>query len=166
MISIVGHNKMIDYIKCSFKCNHKFIGNNFIIKTSINDFNNTYGFYTGLDVKGKYSSNIKVRTLGDKEDNKIEISGNITKFLQGHNLFGIINLNRLISLTFNKLIEDKSLELKPTLQQLEDINKGMVHITRLDINRNFHLPSRLEADRWIVEAKDLMTMSYYGQVKQ
>lgn len=170
MISIVGHNKMIDYIKCSFKCNHKLVGNNFIVKISTKDLDSNidskYGFYTGLDVKGKYNSNIKVRTLGDKEDNRIEISGNITKFLQGHNLFGITNLNKLVRMTVNKLIENKNLELRPTVQQLDDINKGMVHITRLDINRNFHLPSRVEADRWIIEAKNLMTMSYYGQVKQ
>ncbi len=37
MISIVGHNKMIDYIKCSFKCNHKLVGNNFIVKISTKD---------------------------------------------------------------------------------------------------------------------------------
>lgn len=162
---------MIDYIKCNLECDHSSmgIGSNFIAKVSLaqlaDNTDTTYGFYTGLEVKGKHNSKIRIRTLGDKANNRIEIEGNLAKFLQGHNLFGINDPVKLISLTIEKLIT-KNLGLKPTKTQLEDINNGFVKITKIDINRNFHLPSKTEADKWIVEAKDGMTMSYYGHVKQ
>ena len=55
MIGIVGHNKMIDYIKCNLECDHSSmgIGSNFIAKVSLaqlaDNTDTTYGFYTGLD---------------------------------------------------------------------------------------------------------------------
>lgn len=159
---------MIDYIKCNLECDHSStgIGSNFIAKVSLAQLaDTTYGFYTGLEVRGKHNSKIRIRTLGDKANNRIEIEGNLAKFLQGHNLFGINDPVRLISLTVEQLIIS-NLGLKPTKTQLEDINNGFVKMTRIDINRNFHLPSKTEADKWIIEAKYGMTMSYYRHVEQ
>lgn len=162
---------MIDYIKCNLECDHSStgIGSNFIAKVSLaqlaDNTDTTYGFYTGLEVKGKHNSKIRIRTLGDKANNRIEIEGNLAKFLQGHNLFGINDPVKLISLTVEQLIIS-NLGLKPTKTQLEDINNGFVKMTRIDINRNFHLPSKTEADKWIIEAKYGMTMSYYRHVEQ
>lgn len=161
---------MIDYIKFSIDCNHEPLGQNYITKTCVTSLksgkdNTTHGRFTGLDVKGKHLSNIKIRTLGDIENNKIEIEGNPAKFLQGHNLFGINDPVRLINLTFKQLV-DSGLGLAPTQTQQECINNGFVRMTKIDINRNFHLPSKIEADRWIMEANDGMSMSHYGHVKQ
>lgn len=162
---------MIDYIKCNFECDHdkNGVGSDFMAKIPLAQLqDDTYfpcGFYTGLDVKGKHGSNIKINTLGGANSNKIQIEGNPAKFLQGHNLFGINDASKLIFLTVKQLIENTDLGLNPTQAQLEDIKNGMVKITRLDINRNFHLRSKIDADRWIIEARDGMTMSHYGQVK-
>lgn len=160
---------MLDFIKCSFECEHEYIGKDYIAKSPLdsilNDTPKIYGFVTGKDIKGVLGSNIKVRTLGDHNRNILEVSGNIAKFLQGHNLFGSNDINHYVVKTIKMLSEDKKLKIHPTDEQLLQVKKGNFHITRLDINQNYHLQSSLDVDRWIKVASDKMTMSSYGQVK-
>ena len=137
---------MIDYLKLTIDCNHENIGKNLMVKTNCKDsFDdaNTFNYYTGLDIKGKYNSNIKIRTVGGIDSQQILIQGNLAKFLQGHNLFGINNPKKLVNLTFDELLKNKSLKLNPTDEQLYMIRQGIYKITRIDINRNYHLSCKL-----------------------
>lgn len=160
---------MLDYIKVSVECTHEFIGKNYIAKSSVQDIKDDtskiYGFVTGKDIKGVSGSNIKVRTLGELNSNMLEVSGNITKFLQGHNLFGFNDINHYVFKTIKKLSEYDDLNINPTYEQLQQIKNGNFRITRVDINRNYHLPSETDVNKWIQVASDKMTMSHYGQVE-
>lgn len=156
---------MIDFIKYTFECDHDPIGKNYMMQTTLDDLSeeNLIGFCTGKDVKGKYGSNLKIRTCGGIGSNIIEVSGNPTKFLQAHNLYGSNNILHIVNSVNDKLLQNKSLSLKPTEDQLIAMKNGVIKMTRVDINRNFHLPSHLDVRRCLTLAENKMTMLYHGK---
>ena len=86
-----------------------------------------------LMVEGSHSARVSVRGGGDE----LLVSGNPTKFLQGHNLFGPPDLAPLLYRFLTTLAD--SLGLVPTLSDLQAWRKGNVHLSRLDITRMIDL---------------------------
>lgn len=82
-----------------------------------------------LAVEGSHSARVSVRGGGDE----LQISGNPTKFLQGHNLFGPSDLAPLLYRFLTTLAD--SLGLVPTLSDLQAWRKGHVHLSQLDVTR-------------------------------
>jgi II/X family phage/plasmid replication protein len=80
-----------------------------------------------LVVEGSHSANITIRGGGGH----VDISGNPAKFLQGHNLFGISDLKRLMLLTMNRLC--MILGIIPTTQDRLSWLAGAYDLHRLDI---------------------------------
>ena len=76
----------------------------------------------------------------------VEISGNPAKFLQGHNVFGTNDLKYLVAKMIDKLCMMDKLELKPTDVEYENIQQGIYHLSRVDVNEHFafHLLKLLE----------------------
>ena len=77
---------MIDWVSAKIICNHdpdKL--SNGIIASLDRDGNTEWLSNKKTMVEGSYSTNIQIQSLTDTQ---IYISGNPTKFLQGHNLFG------------------------------------------------------------------------------
>lgn len=95
-----------------------------------------------LSVEGSYSSKIQIKSV-PHTTNQIYISGNPTKFLQGHNLFGLNDLVRLMGDFFDALIE-QDIGLQPTGDQYDAIQTGNYSLTRVDVNESWHLKDRLE----------------------
>ena len=82
-----------------------------------------------LLVEGSHSARVSVRGGGDE----LQVSGNPTKFLQGHNLFGPSDLAPLLYQFLTTLAGQ--LGLVPTLSDLQAWRKGNVHLSRLDVTR-------------------------------
>ncbi len=97
-------------------------------------------------VEGSYSAKftIKAHTHG-----LIYFSGNPSKFLQGHNLFGSNDLRYLLSKTFDELLKKEELGLSPDPFQLQSIYDGDYELTRVDINETWHLDNQHDVVAWI-----------------
>lgn len=78
-------------------------------------------------VEGSWSNNITISGGGGF----VDISGNPAKFLQGHNVFGLADVKRLVVLTMEKLCT--LLNVEPTTDDRLSWEKGAYDLHRLDI---------------------------------
>lgn len=114
-----------------------------------------------LDCLGSYESNIRLRSsggdgTGSGQATSLLIDGNLCKFLQGHNIFGIRDLNRLVYLSFKKIIEsypehfqsNSSIDL--TLQK---IKRGDYLVKMLDINQLYDIGNDASVEAWLHAAE-------------
>lgn len=150
---------MIDWITAEVRCNNK-LDTGCLAK--INPKGEVdWVSQSWLPVTGSYESNIMIKPL---TDTRIVISGNPAKFLQGHNLFGTNDLVYLFNKAFgviHELLADDG--LTPTTSQLNDIENGKYHLTRVDINETWHLSNANEVRAWIRAAGEKMNMPYRGK---
>jgi II/X family phage/plasmid replication protein len=101
-------------------------------------------------VEGSYSASITVRSIGATEGGQAShllVSGNPSKFLQGHNIFGSDDLVALVYDTFIKIC--RSLDLTPTLDELREVKEGSYAVKNIDINRSFELNTRADVRAWL-----------------
>lgn len=99
-----------------------------------------------LTVEGSYSTKIQISSISD---NQIYISGNPTKFLQGHNLFGTNDLIGLMGKFFDELLKHEELGLCPDPFQYANIKDGHYELTRVDVNETWHLKNEKDVLAWI-----------------
>ena len=114
-----------------------------------------------LPVQGSHDSNIVIKPM---TDNTIQVSGNPTKWLQGHNLFGTNDLKWLMYRFYcdlhEKLCDDG---LNPTMQQYEQVEQGNYTVSRVDINETWQLANQAEVLAWIRSAGDKVCMARRGR---
>lgn len=79
------------------------------------------------------------------------VSGNPSKWLQGHNLFGSDDLVSLVADTFLRLCSVFS--FRPTAEEVVQVEQGSYRLSRIDINYSFALPSRADVLAWIRAAE-------------
>jgi II/X family phage/plasmid replication protein len=105
-------------------------------------------------VEGSYSAKFQVKSIGSDGDGMathLYISGNPSKWLQGHNVTGSDSLLSLVYDTCIDLFE--SLSLKPSEYELIKLFRGHYEISRIDINYMFSLPCQSDVDRWLKAAE-------------
>jgi II/X family phage/plasmid replication protein len=88
-----------------------------------------------LSVEGSHSSSITIRGGGGH----VDISGNPAKFLQGHNIFGIADVKRLVVLTMEQIC--RILGIIPTARDRASWERGSYDLHRLDITGMIELGS-------------------------
>tara|TARA_R110000850_G_scaffold274220_2_gene411483 strand:+ start:938 stop:1966 length:1029 start_codon:yes stop_codon:yes gene_type:complete len=96
-------------------------------------------------VEGSYSSNITVKSAGGNGAGRathLLLSGNPSKFLQGHNVFGSDDLVSLVYDTFVRVC--LSLNISPSFKELETVKEGDYRLKNVDINYSFDLPTRAD----------------------
>ena len=118
-----------------------------------------YDIANRLSVKGSHDATITIRS---HTDNTVEISGNPAKFLQGHNVFGTNDLKYLVAKMIDKLCMMDKLELKPTDVEYENIQQGIYHLSRVDVNEHFAFPSAQVARAWLRAAGNSANMKFRG----
>ena len=118
-----------------------------------------YDIANRLSVKGSHDATITIRS---HTDNTVEISGNPAKFLQGHNVFGTNDLKYLVAKMIDKLCMMDELELKPTDVEYENIQQGIYHLSRVDVNEHFAFPSAQVARAWLRAAGNSANMKFRG----
>lgn len=99
-----------------------------------------------ITVEGSYSSTVQVKTWDDKH---IWISGNPTKFLQGHNIFGSDDLRCIMAKFFDELVKHEELGLCPDSQQIRAMRAGAYDVSRVDFNLSWHLESKEAVLSWL-----------------
>lgn len=99
-----------------------------------------------LSVEGSYSSKIQIKS---HTDNQIWISGNPTKFLQGHNIFGSNDLVGIMGKFFDELLKHENLGLCPDPFQYANIKDGHYELSRVDVNESWHLNNSKDVLAWI-----------------
>lgn len=95
-----------------------------------------------LVVVGSYSSTVQIRSSSQGIPGTcIEVSGNPSKFLQGHNLFGSNDLTGLVS-AMMRVIFSKIPQLTPSQTDLDLIDSGSYLLSRVDIAEVWALANR------------------------
>ena len=114
-----------------------------------------------LPVQGSYDNNIVIKPM---TDNTIQISGNPTKWLQGHNLFGTNDLKWLMAKFYldlhEKLCDDG---LNPTGEQYDMVEQGNYTVSRVDVNETWHLNNQAEVMAWIRSAGEKVALKRRGR---
>lgn len=111
-----------------------------------------------LSVEGSFSSKIQIKS---HTDNQIWISGNPTKFLQGHNIFGSNDLVHLMGLFFDELLKH-DIGLCPDPYQYAAIKDGYYSLSRVDVNESWHLDNKKDVLAWIRAVGSTAYMKHRG----
>ena len=138
---------MIDWVSAILPCKHdpsKLISG--LVMSFDAQGNNEWTVNKTLSVEGSYSSKIQIKS---HTENQIYISGNPTKFLQGHNLFGSNDLVSIMGKFFDELLKKEELGLCPDPFQYANIKDGHYELSRVDVNETWHLNNEKEVLAWI-----------------
>ena len=138
---------MIDWVSAILPCKHdpsKLISG--LVMSFDAQGNNEWTVNKTLSVEGSYSSKIQIKS---HTENQIYISGNPTKFLQGHNLFGSNDLVSIMGKFFDELLKKEELGLCPDPFQYANIKDGHYELSRVDVNATWHLNNEKEVLAWI-----------------
>lgn len=111
-----------------------------------------------LTVEGSFSSKIQIKS---HTDNQIWISGNPTKFLQGHNIFGSNDLVHIMGLFFDELLKH-DIGLCPDPFQYAAIKDGHYSLSRVDVNESWHLDNKKDVLSWIRAVGSTAYMKHRG----
>lgn len=110
---------------------------------------------------GSYSSKVRIKPHDFNAEKAIGhsvfISGNLTKFLQGHNILGPSNPQELLVGFFELICKNYGLE-KPNIEKI--LTHG--RLTRIDLCRNYQLKSSREVALFIESASTSASMKYRG----
>lgn len=101
-------------------------------------------------VEGSYSSSVIVKSQGelDKEGNATELyfDGNPSKFVQGHNVFGVLDLKQLLHGVFRKLHKSSAIDFELfSLFSCLDSAK----VVRLDVTNSIQFSNQNEVRAYI-----------------
>ena len=115
------------------------------------------------DFEGSHESRVSVRTWTRSADpcTHVEVSGNITKLFQGHNLWGSDDLFGLVLDTIHRLVEQ--LGLTPTQSDREAWASGAIPLTRVDVTDSYRLGSLSEVLAWLRAAEQTAHLSHRGR---
>lgn len=153
---------MIDWVTCTVPFRHPFIPSGSVVLLN-EDGVIEKAIVRRRSVEGSHSSTITVRSLGSAGEGMaaaISLSGNPSKFLQGHNVFGSDDLLALVLDTFRVL--DKVLSLGIDDLTYSRIARGEYEVSTVDINYSFELPSAADVQTWLSEA-EMKTRSRCGR---
>jgi len=113
-------------------------------------------------VSGSFDTNIRVRSQGSASDSlasEMYISGNPSKYLQGHNVFGSNDLGALAHAMVSKIFG--VLEINDSLTLLR-IKKGDFSVKRIDITESWAFPSRSQV-KGVLAAMSIKSRSRMGR---
>ena len=151
---------MIDWVSAKIFCNHDPSKlSNGLVASIDREGNTEWLIHKKVTVEGSYSSKVQIQSLTDTQ---IYISGNPTKFLQGHNLFGSNDLVRLMGKFFDLLISNKDLGLCPDPFQYAAIKDGEYELSRVDVNETWHLSNQRDVLAWIRSVGETAFLKHRG----
>lgn len=116
-------------------------------------------------VRGSFDDRLTVRsaTHTPEQLTHLEVSGNPTKFFQGHNLWGTDDLHALVIHTLEDLCGRPEFGLAPTPSDRAAWFAGDVRLTRVDETQSFHLSGRADVLSWIRSAEQTAVLPFRGR---
>lgn len=142
---------MIDWIAAVVPCTHHDVLRGGCVYSVDADGHIEWETNKGLSVEGSYSAKTQVKT---DSQNQIYVSGNPSKFLQGHNLFGSNSPRKLVYAFLDELT--KRLRITPSFGDRLRWRSGHYQVKRIDIAECFRLPTTADVDNWIRAASPLV----------
>jgi len=111
-------------------------------------------------VRGSHSSSLVVRDIEhpDKLGLRLDVSGNPSKFLQGHNLFGPDDVNLAVGRMMDKVAGALGLEV--TDNDRASWYLGLYVLTRVDVTRSYDVGSPGRVADWLVSASQVAHSRY------
>lgn len=153
---------MIDWITCLIPFRHRPIQSGKVLFLDYDDAIQK-AIPRRRPVAGSHSQSITVRSCGaagERLASHISLSGNPSKFLQGHNVFGSDDLLALVSDTVREI--DRALHLDIDRFSYRAIDAGEYEVSTIDINYSFELPSQTDVRTWLDQA-EVTTRSRCGR---
>jgi len=119
-----------------------------------------------LKYTGSYETGIQIRT--DKASlghfgtyHQLEISGNLVKFFQGHNLWGTSDLRAMVFELYC-LLQNRP-EVALPFSDLKAIVEGLYRLTRVDVTNSYLLETIEQVRAWIRGAERSCYMPHRGR---
>ena len=141
---------MIDWLTLVVPMKHPVINSGHFIEVTP-DGDLVREFAKVRTVKGSFSSSISIKTnlvsSCHKYGEQLYISGNPTKFLQGHNCFGSDDIQALALGMIEQAFALLDYELNDVARQT--ILNGNYTVKRIDITEMYELPNATDVDAWI-----------------
>jgi II/X family phage/plasmid replication protein len=109
-------------------------------------------------VRGSFDEHLTLRTV---RAGRVEVDGNPSKFLQGHNLFGSDDLPGLLDAALTRALT--MLGRPPTPQERALWVAGDFVVSRVDLTNSFALPCRSDVAAWIRAASELGRIRWRGR---
>jgi len=153
---------VIDWITCKIPFEHPFIESGKVIFLNADD-SIEKALVRRRPVSGSHSQTFTVRSCGSAGEGRaayLSLSGNPSKFLQGHNVFGSDDLLDLVVDTLRLL--DKALDLHVDDLTYLRVANGEYDVSMVDINYSFELPSQADVQTWLQQA-EMTTRSRCGR---
>ncbi|MEC4749223.1 phage/plasmid replication protein, II/X family [Methylomicrobium sp. Wu6] len=121
-----------------------------------------------IECRSSHDTSLKIKSVGGDGQGRataLQIDGNLCKFLQGHNVFGSRDLNRLLLLSFRKVCELLSEHLNgrssPDLAERQ-IMKGNYLVKMIDINQLYECGNDASVEAWL-HAAEMRARSRHGR---
>lgn len=121
------------------------------------------------EMRGSFETGIHVWTemAAESDDGTFPflwVSGNPVKLFQGHNVWGTNDLHGLLIETFRFLADAlESQGAAPTDLDFQNVKRGAVHLTRVDLTESFLLDSLADCKAWIRAAEFTTRMKHRGR---
>lgn len=121
-----------------------------------------------LSLRGSFDSSVTVRSAPWIGEGMLEVSGNIVKFFQGHNLFGSDDLPGCVFefmrwLALNHGPDSSNPLVTPTVANVAAWRSGTYSLHRVDIADSFKLTSRSDVLAWLRAAEQTAHLSHRGR---
>lgn len=153
---------MIDWVSCKIRFPHPPIASGAVVSITP-DGETEWACPKRLPVEGSHSARITIASTGAAGEGLAEfitISGNPSKFLQGHNLFGSDDLLALMLDTVHRI--DERLGLGLNAEAYERVRTGDFEVSMVDINYSFMLANQKDVMAWI-HAAEFKSRSRFGR---
>jgi II/X family phage/plasmid replication protein len=121
-----------------------------------------------IDCRSSHETSLKIKSTGGNGEGRataLMIDGNLSKFLQGHNVFGSRDLNMLLLLSFRKVYDLHAYHLQgcsSPLLTVAKIKKGDYKVKMLDINQLYDVGNDVSVEAWL-HAAGMRARSRHGR---
>ena len=153
---------MIDWVTAIIPFEHEPLNGGSVLKVSP-DGDVEWEAPCRVSVKGSHDQSISVRSMGSNGAGKateMVISGNPSKFLQGHNVFGSDDLKLLVFDTFMSICTTLQYPVYPEVTNA--VWQGDYRLTRVDINYMYSLGTLSDVKCWL-RAAEYKSKSRHGR---
>ena len=156
---------MIDWVTAIVPCRHlEYVFGSRVMKIDPNGVVE-WEAHHHLEVIGSHDAKIRIRThdaMGDGTGIKLHVTGNLAKWLQGHNLFGTDDVITLVTAVMERLCHQFDY-LQPTDFDRQWWRNGVFELTRLDITSSYSLDTCLNVRSFLRSAERTAHLRYRGR---
>lgn len=159
---------MIDWITTVIPCEHPAEIRDGCFQRIDSNGAVTWSSDRRLAVTGSFESAVQIRTASwESNCGHLEVSGNLAKFFQGHNLWGTDDLSGLVYefmrwLTLREQEQPRPL-VTPSESNVLAWKSGSYTLHRVDVTESFSLPSSGDVLAWLRAAEQTAHLAFRGR---